>query len=626
MSANHSETINNNNNKMATTTISTTNIIQMTVNDNDYNSHFEGNLLDISADPEAYYRVVLFGYITPIFFLITLAANILIVLVLSRPTMRSPTNLVLLSMAVADLLTLIFPVPWYFYMYTLGYYKFLLYPALSCNLYHVMSEILPTFFHTASIWCTLLLACQRYVYICHPTLAKVWCTNQRVTRTILAIFLLASVHQLLRFFEGHWIDAIVMISSSSQPPPSSSPPPSLSSSSHKSIFNDGDVGIMPTIMDDNSIIMNTNNESMINNEPQKACRQVIAKWTTSIENLYFGTYFVFRIVFVHIGPCFLLVIFNVLLYNALKRAEKTRNKLLNKQQSTEQRNGSSGWNKQQQQQQQSDDHQQQRKANRGRDANSTTVMLIVVVTVFLIVEIPLAVATAIHVTENMFTVDIVSDRFLSMTIIFSNFFIIISYPLNFAIYCGMSRAFRETFQQMFLKNLFTIRLTARSSSLNPFVSTATTTSTTTNTTTTTTTLSSSNTATATTLTRMKNISSASSKTIINNTIALQSKPSTISRIDGSKKSNMNIISLSTTKTNPNNNNSNNDSESQTTLKSYPYNDNSNELIDTNRIMITINSKNGNNQLIKNKIDTNSDNNNNNQNEDDNDDRPKETMV
>ena len=285
----------------------------------------------------------------------------------------------------------------------------------------------------------------------------------------------------MRFFEGHWIDAIVMISSSSQPPPSSSPPPSLSSSSHKSIFNDGDVGIMPTIMDDNSIIMNTNNESMINNEPQKACRQVIAKWTTSIENLYFGTYFVFRIVFVHIGPCFLLVIFNVLLYNALKRAEKTRNKLLNKQQSTEQRNGSSGWNKQHQQQQQSDDHQQQRKANRGRDANSTTVMLIVVVTVFLIVEIPLAVATAIHVTENMFTVDIVSDRFLSMTIIFSNFFIIISYPLNFAIYCGMSRAFRETFQQMFLKNLFTIRLTARSSSLNPFISTATTTSTTTTT-------------------------------------------------------------------------------------------------------------------------------------------------
>lgn len=95
--------------------------------------------------------------------MITLMVNIVIVLVLSRPTMRSPTNLVLLWMAVSDLLTLIFPVPWYFYMYTLGFNKYYLYPAFTCNVYHIMIEILPTFFHTASIWCTLLLACQRFV-------------------------------------------------------------------------------------------------------------------------------------------------------------------------------------------------------------------------------------------------------------------------------------------------------------------------------------------------------------------------------------------------------------------------------------------------------------------------------
>ena len=70
---------------------------------------------------------------------------------------------------------------------------------------------------------------------------------------------------------------------------------------------------MPTIMDDNSIIMNTNNESMINNEPQKACRQVIAKWTTSIENLYFGTYFVFRIVLTFIS-LFFFYFFPISLY------------------------------------------------------------------------------------------------------------------------------------------------------------------------------------------------------------------------------------------------------------------------------------------------------------------------
>lgn len=119
------------------------------------------SLLNIASQVPVEYAVVLYGYITPIFFLITVVANILIVLVLSRPDMRTPTNLVLLSMAVADLLTLIFPVPWYFYMYTLGNYRILLHPSPLCNMYNYMSEVLPAFFHTASIWCTLLLACQR---------------------------------------------------------------------------------------------------------------------------------------------------------------------------------------------------------------------------------------------------------------------------------------------------------------------------------------------------------------------------------------------------------------------------------------------------------------------------------
>lgn len=118
-------------------------------------------LLNVTRGLPVQYVVVLFGYITPVFFVITVVANIMIVLVLSRPDMRTPTNLVLLAMAVADLLTLVFPVPWYFYMYTLGQHTRLLHPAILCNLYLYMSEVLPAFFHTASIWCTLLLACQR---------------------------------------------------------------------------------------------------------------------------------------------------------------------------------------------------------------------------------------------------------------------------------------------------------------------------------------------------------------------------------------------------------------------------------------------------------------------------------
>ncbi len=31
-------------------------------------------------------------------------------------------------------------------------------------------------FHTASIWLTLALAVQRYIYVCHAPIARAWCT------------------------------------------------------------------------------------------------------------------------------------------------------------------------------------------------------------------------------------------------------------------------------------------------------------------------------------------------------------------------------------------------------------------------------------------------------------------
>ena len=43
---------------------------------------------------------------------VTFLSNILIIIVLSKKHMRSPTNLVLMSMAISDLLTVVFPAPW----------------------------------------------------------------------------------------------------------------------------------------------------------------------------------------------------------------------------------------------------------------------------------------------------------------------------------------------------------------------------------------------------------------------------------------------------------------------------------------------------------------------------------
>ena len=74
--------------------------------------------------------------------------------------LQSPTNLVLMTMAISDLLTVTFPAPWYLYIFTFGYDD----PVKTIEggfAYEAMMENLPQIFHTASIWLTLALAVQR---------------------------------------------------------------------------------------------------------------------------------------------------------------------------------------------------------------------------------------------------------------------------------------------------------------------------------------------------------------------------------------------------------------------------------------------------------------------------------
>lgn len=143
------------------------------------------------------------------------------------------------------------------------------------------------------------------------------------------------------------------------------------------------------------------------------------------EDVYFTLYFLFRILFVHLIPCVSLVALNVLLFKAMKQAQDKRKKLFCENRKKE--------------------------CKKLRDANCTTLMLIVVVTVFLIVEIPLAVITGLHIISSLL-IDFLNYDVANLFILFANFFLIVSYPINFAIYCGMSRQFRETFKELFFKS------------------------------------------------------------------------------------------------------------------------------------------------------------------------------
>lgn len=93
----------------------------------------------------------------------------------------------------------------------------------------------------------------------------------------------------------------------------------------------------------------------------------------------------------------------------------------------------------------------------GRDAGRTTMMLIVIIAIFLSTEIPFMVITILHVLSTSI-VKLLDYELAGNICLIINAVICFCFPLNFAIYCGMSRDFRDTFTAMFrsLANKFNV--------------------------------------------------------------------------------------------------------------------------------------------------------------------------
>ncbi|XP_017487046.1 PREDICTED: sex peptide receptor, partial [Rhagoletis zephyria] len=218
----------------------------------------------------------------------------------------------------------------------------------------------------------------RYIYVCHAPMARTWCTMPRVKRSTIYIAIVAFLHQFSRFFDRTYIAL----------------------------------------------------EIEWNGQKTEVCRVATSRWVTVYigEDLYFSMFFLFRVIFVHMIPCILLVTLNVLLYRAMKQAQERRKALFRDNYKTESR--------------------------KVRDSNCTTYMLITVVSVFLAVEIPIAVVTSLHIASSLMG-EFLNYRMANISIMFTNFFLVVSYPINFGIYCGMSRQFRETFKDIFFPSFLT---------------------------------------------------------------------------------------------------------------------------------------------------------------------------
>ena len=140
----------------------------------------------------------------PFLMMVTLMSNTIIIIVLSQHNMSSPTNTVLISMAVCDLLTILLPGPWYIYLYLFDGHNSLDWNWTRCYMFEFSLETTPQIFHTASNWLTLTLAIQRYIYVCHPSSAKELCTVRSARWVVSAVIATAILHQLPRMVDREY--------------------------------------------------------------------------------------------------------------------------------------------------------------------------------------------------------------------------------------------------------------------------------------------------------------------------------------------------------------------------------------------------------------------------------------
>jgi len=122
-------------------------------------------------------------------------------------------------------------------------------------------------------------------------------------------------------------------------------------------------------------------------------------------DVYFNTYYWFRVIAVHLVPCSALVVLNAALVLAMRRAQARHRQLVAQNRKSESR--------------------------RLAESNVTTMMLVAVVGVFLVVEFPLAVLFIIVIVENTWSLPIIEPDRMATASLFVNLFILLSYPLNF---------------------------------------------------------------------------------------------------------------------------------------------------------------------------------------------------
>jgi len=188
-------------------------------------------------------------------------------------------------------------------------------------------------------------------------LAKKLCTIANVVRGVIVIYVIAILSQLTQFVDKHFVAVTV---------------PSMLSGPNVTVVG---------------------------------CVKEYASFVTYDMNVYFNVYYWFRVIFIHLVPCSILIVLNALLVRTMRQAQRRRRQLLAQNRKSE--------------------------CRRLAERNMTTMMLVVVVGVFLLAELPNALLFIVLIVDNTWELEILTAESAFIAPLLMNLFILLSYPLNF---------------------------------------------------------------------------------------------------------------------------------------------------------------------------------------------------
>ncbi|CAF1140095.1 unnamed protein product [Adineta ricciae] len=325
------------------------------------------------------------GIISSFVCIFGLTCNLFNIIVLTRPLMRSSTNTILTSLALSDLLKMLFVLPAVIIFYCLPSSELKSEPDPTSYFqvqFYMIHMLFTLTLHCISTWLTVFLAAFRYVFLNCKTLSAYVSSPERALFGVSMVVLLSTTLCIPSYVGHHIVKAYQNDTSS---------------------------------------------------EPIKQIVFYRFEETSFSKSLSLReTVFVLHSVIFKLIPCALLLLFSFLLIqqlrNALRQSEKAH-----RHSSTTTTSSSNGG--------------RIRGRKRENENRRTTLMLVIVCVLFLVTELPqgaILLLAFLSKTKSKYYSDIyqhLGDTF--------DILALINNSVNFLLYCLMSRAFRDTFKQIF---------------------------------------------------------------------------------------------------------------------------------------------------------------------------------